>query len=128
MIPPKWVRFPRFPMVQQDRFDLRVMLQNPNEFLPAITRMTDDADLPLQLVYLFLSMNKYTTENVTCGEIWCLPRKGPREAKGTNGTTDVDGPSSARYNSGAYGIHGVREQIQPNRITRRISHAVVCYA
>ena len=42
-------------MVQQDRFDLRVMLQNPNEFLPAITRMTDDADLALQMcIYSFL--------------------------------------------------------------------------
>ena len=36
-------------MLQQERFDARVMLQNSNEFRPAIAAMSDDADLERQV-------------------------------------------------------------------------------
>jgi len=42
-------------MFQQKRPDRRVMLQNPNEFRPAIAAMSDDANVSRQVVeYSFL--------------------------------------------------------------------------
>jgi len=44
-----------FMMIQQQCLYVRVMLQNPNEFRPAIARIADDANLPLQMcIYSFL--------------------------------------------------------------------------
>jgi len=37
-------------VLQQNRLDMRVMLQNMNEFRPAIPAMSDDADLRFQLI------------------------------------------------------------------------------
>jgi len=42
-------------VIQQQNLDMRVMLQNPNEFRPAIAPVADDGDLALQMfVYSFL--------------------------------------------------------------------------
>jgi hypothetical protein len=42
-------------MIQQHGLDLRVMLQNPNEFRPAIAGIADNGDLALQMcIYSFL--------------------------------------------------------------------------
>jgi hypothetical protein len=42
-------------MIQQHGLDMGVMLQNPNEFRPAIPRVPDDADTSLQVcIYSFL--------------------------------------------------------------------------
>jgi hypothetical protein len=37
-------------MFQQEGGDMRVMLQNPNEFRPAIAAMSDDANVERQVV------------------------------------------------------------------------------
>jgi len=37
-------------VLQQNRLDMRVMLQNLNEFRPAIPAMSDDDDLRCQLI------------------------------------------------------------------------------
>jgi hypothetical protein len=37
-------------VLQENRFDMRVMLQNSNEFRPAIPAMSDDADLRCQVI------------------------------------------------------------------------------
>jgi hypothetical protein len=44
-----------FAVIQQESLDMRVMLQNPNEFRPAIAPVSDDGDPALQMfVYSFL--------------------------------------------------------------------------
>jgi hypothetical protein len=41
-------------MFQEDGGDRRVMLQNPNQFRPAITAMSDNANVESQVVYYSL--------------------------------------------------------------------------
>jgi hypothetical protein len=38
-----------FAVIQQQSLDVRVMLQNPNEFRPAIAPVADDGDLAFQM-------------------------------------------------------------------------------